>query len=86
MAEKSSRISVTLPESVRKVITALAEQAGVSESTIIQTFVTRGLTIESIVQSGGDVVLKTADGREIPIATKYGHLISDYKSIQKLIK
>ena len=72
---KKSRVSVTLPESTKKVIENLAEEYGLTVSGFIQHMIARGLTLEAIIKDGGKIYLLNPDGEQVLLATKNGHFI-----------
>ena len=63
MAE-TSRLSTTVPIETDEALEMLASQWGVSKSLVIKKLIGRGLTVENLVQGGGEVLYRKPDGSE----------------------
>ncbi|NOT58869.1 MAG: hypothetical protein HOP19_01455 [Acidobacteria bacterium] len=81
--EKSSRVTATLLTSTKQALEKLANQYKMSMSAFVQMMVERGVFIEAVIEAGGEIFIRTKDGKELPIANPKFELKP--KSTQKFL-
>ena len=74
MLKKTSRVSVTIPDSTREAIDGLAHRQGTSVSETVKQLIETGLVVEAVVYSNGEVIARN-NGHEWRLASPLGRWI-----------
>ena len=71
--EKTTRFSATIPEATSEAMQELADKYGISVAAILRIFLERGLTLEAVFENGGEVFVRSPDGKVYPLGDDRPH-------------